>query len=288
MTNLSHVAEVTSPVFAAVAAYASYLSAMNGRRAKQEQHDPVLAGSPLQTTERDPNGCAPTRLEIVNVGGPAFESAFALQAGANACSNTLGSGFLRTNQEACVRTDMSPEGQFGLCWHAGAQITRVMYAITAIGEGSIPAPSMLPYQTSSDSGLTSLKTIWASTRESPVQSTSGCRPKTLPEDTCAPRIAALVEQTKSTRSQPSGLAALADSEPIERISTTDRAALDSGGPMRVKTILQELTEEGHVDGRDAIEPTFLIPAVRPPSGSMGETARRANQVLMAPPPVGVG
>jgi hypothetical protein len=111
VTNLSHIAEVTSPVFAAVAAYASYLSAMNGRRAKQEQHDPVLAGSPLQTTERDPNGCAPTRLEIINVGGPAFESAFALQAGANACSNTLGSGFLRINLEACVRTDMSPEGQ---------------------------------------------------------------------------------------------------------------------------------------------------------------------------------
>jgi hypothetical protein len=75
VTNLSHIAEVTSPVFAAVAAYASYLSAMNGRRAKQERHEPVLAGSPLQTTERDPNGCAPTRLEIINVGGPAFESA---------------------------------------------------------------------------------------------------------------------------------------------------------------------------------------------------------------------
>lgn len=111
MTDLSHIAEVTSPVFAAAAAYASYLSAMNSRRTKQERREPVLAGSPLQTTERDPNGYAPTRLEIINVGGPAFESAFALQAGANACSNKLGSGFLRTDQEACVRTDMPPEGQ---------------------------------------------------------------------------------------------------------------------------------------------------------------------------------
>jgi hypothetical protein len=82
MTDLSHIAEVTSPIFAAVAAYASYLSAMNSRRTKQERQEPRLAGSPLQTTERDPSGYAPTRLEIINVGGPAFESAFALQAGA--------------------------------------------------------------------------------------------------------------------------------------------------------------------------------------------------------------
>jgi hypothetical protein len=41
-----------------------------------------------------------------------------------------------------------------------------------------------------------------------------------------------------------------------------RAALDNGGPMRVKAILQELTEEVRIDARDAIEPTFLIPAVR--------------------------
>jgi hypothetical protein len=38
--------------------------------------------------------------------------------------------------------------------------------------------------------------------------------------------------------------------------------------MRVNAILQELTEEVRVGARDAIEPIFLIPAVRPPSGSM--------------------
>ncbi len=54
-----------------------------------------------------------------------------------------------------------------------------MYAITAIGGGFIPASSMLLYQTSNDSGLTSLETIWTPTREWPVPSTSGCRPKTL-------------------------------------------------------------------------------------------------------------
>jgi hypothetical protein len=66
---------------------------------------------------------------------------------------------------------------------------------------------------------------------------------------------------------------------VQRISEADldairqrvRAALDDGGPMRVKAILQELTDEIRIDGRDAIELTFLVPAVRPPSGSMEPT-----------------
>jgi site-specific DNA recombinase len=99
---------------------------------------------------------------------------------------------------------------------------------------------------------------------------------TMPEDTCAPRIHALSEQTKALEARSSELATLADSEPVQRIGEADldtirqrvRAALDDGGPMRVKAILQELTDEIRVDGRDALEPTFLVPAVRPPSGSM--------------------
>jgi hypothetical protein len=55
---------------------------------------------------------------------------------------------------------------------------------------------------------------------------------------------------------------------VDAIRQRVRAALDDGGPMRVKAILQELTDEIRIDGRDAIEPTFLVPAVRPPSGSM--------------------
>jgi hypothetical protein len=102
---------------------------------------------------------------------------------------------------------------------------------------------------------------------------------TMPEDTCAPRIAALGEQTKALEGRASELATLADSEPVQRISEADldairqrvRAALDDGGPMRVKAILQELTDEIRIDSRDAIEPTFLVPTVRPPSGSMEPT-----------------
>lgn len=57
--------------------------------------------------------------------------------------------------------------------------------------------------------------------------------------------------------------------------------------MRVKAILQELTEEVRVDSRDAIEPTFLVPAVRPPSGSVGETWQRANHALVVAPAIRV-
>jgi hypothetical protein len=43
---------------------------------------------------------------------------------------------------------------------------------------------------------------------------------------------------------------------LDAIRRRVRAALDDGGPMRVKTILQELTEEVRIDARDVIEPTF--------------------------------
>lgn len=109
MTNPSNIAEIIGPAFAAVAAYASYLSALTGRRVAQERREPMLAGAALQTTERDPSGNAPTRFEIVNNGGPALESAYAIQAGGYVCSTLIGSGILRTGQEACVKAAMPPE-----------------------------------------------------------------------------------------------------------------------------------------------------------------------------------
>ena len=109
MTNPSNIAEITSPVFAAVAAYASYLSALTGRRGALERREPMLAGEALQTTERDPNGNAPTHFESVNNGGPALESAHTIQAGAHVCSTLIGRGILRTGQEACVKAAMPPE-----------------------------------------------------------------------------------------------------------------------------------------------------------------------------------
>jgi hypothetical protein len=43
------------------------------------------------------------------------------------------------------------------------------------------------------------------------------------------------------------------------------AALENGAPTRIKTMLQALTDEIRVDARDAIEPIFRVPAIRPPS-----------------------
>ncbi|HXC45066.1 MAG TPA: hypothetical protein VNU24_00555 [Solirubrobacteraceae bacterium] len=59
------------------------------------------------------------------------------------------------------------------------------------------------------------------------------------------------ESHDAPEARASELATLADSEPVQRISEADldairqrvRAALDDGGPMRVKAILQELTDE---------------------------------------------
>jgi hypothetical protein len=78
---------------------------------------------------------------------------------------------------------------------------------------------------------------------------------TMPEDTCAPRIAALSEHAKALEARATELALLSGSEPVQRVSAADldairrrvRAALDDGGPMRVNTILQELAEEVRID-----------------------------------------
>lgn len=67
---------------------------------------------------------------------------------------------------------------------------------------------------------------------------------------------------------------------IEAIRRKVRAALDDGGPMRVKAVLQELTDEIRIHGRDAIEPTFLIPAVRLPSGTMEPTEVNTNRFAL--------
>lgn len=70
------------------------------------------------------------------------------------------------------------------------------------------------------------------------------------------------EQAKALQARVSELAVLDDSKPLECISTADldairrkvRAPRDNGEPMRVKAILQELTEEVRIDARDAVKP----------------------------------
>jgi site-specific DNA recombinase len=99
---------------------------------------------------------------------------------------------------------------------------------------------------------------------------------TMPEDTCAPRIAALNDQAKALESHASELAAHQDDEQPERASTAEldtlrealHAALKDSTPTRAKTVLHTMIDEIRVDARDHIEPTFRIPAVRVDYGYM--------------------
>jgi hypothetical protein len=63
-------------------------------------------------------------------------------------------------------------------------------------------------------------------------------------------------------------------------------ALNNSAPTRIKTVLQTLIDGIQVHARDNIEPTFRISAIRVDYGYMGETARRANHVLVGASPIG--
>ena len=99
---------------------------------------------------------------------------------------------------------------------------------------------------------------------------------TMPEDTCAPRIASLNEETKALERRANELATLEDDKPPERtdaveldtLRSTLRDALEDSTHTRAKTVLQSMIDEIRVDARDHIEPTFLVPAVRIDCGYM--------------------
>jgi len=102
---------------------------------------------------------------------------------------------------------------------------------------------------------------------------------TMPEDTCAPRIAALSNEAKALEVRASELAAQDDQEQPERATSDDldamraglRDALNNSAPTRVKTVLQTLIDGIQVHARDNIEPTFRVPAVRVDYGYMEPT-----------------
>jgi site-specific DNA recombinase len=102
---------------------------------------------------------------------------------------------------------------------------------------------------------------------------------TMPEDTCAPRIASLSEQAKALERRASELPTLEDDEQPERANAADldalritlRAVLKDSTPTRAKTVLQAMIDEIRVDARDQIEPTFRVPTVRIDYGYMEPT-----------------
>jgi site-specific DNA recombinase len=102
---------------------------------------------------------------------------------------------------------------------------------------------------------------------------------TMPEDTCAPRIASLGEQVKALEGRAADLAAAEDDEQPERVNTAEldalrntlQAALRDSTPTRTKAVLQAMIDTIRVDARDQIEPTFRVPAVRIDYGYMEPT-----------------
>jgi site-specific DNA recombinase len=102
---------------------------------------------------------------------------------------------------------------------------------------------------------------------------------TMPEDTCAPRIASLGEQIKALEGRAADLAAVEDDEQPERANTAEldalrntlQAALRDSTPTRTKAVLQAMIDGIRVDAGDHIEPTFRVPAVRIDYGYMEPT-----------------
>jgi hypothetical protein len=92
----------------------------------------------------------------------------------------------------------------------------------------------------------------------------------MPEDTCAPRIAALSEEAKALEARATELAAHDDDEQPQRTTPADldvlrstlRVALSESTPTDAKTALHTMIDQIRVDARNHIEPTFRIPAVR--------------------------
>jgi site-specific DNA recombinase len=98
----------------------------------------------------------------------------------------------------------------------------------------------------------------------------------MPEDTCAPRIAALSQEAKALEARANELEAQNDEQQSERATSSDldtmrnylHDALNGGVPTRVKTVLQTLIDGIQVHARDNIQPTFRIPTVRVDYGYM--------------------
>jgi site-specific DNA recombinase len=92
---------------------------------------------------------------------------------------------------------------------------------------------------------------------------------TMPEATCAPRIAGLNEQVAALERRVSEFATHDDEQPartnateLDALRSALCAALKESAPARTKAVLHSLIETIRVDARDHIEPTFRVPAVR--------------------------
>ncbi|PZS07982.1 MAG: hypothetical protein DLM64_13735, partial [Solirubrobacterales bacterium] len=98
---------------------------------------------------------------------------------------------------------------------------------------------------------------------------------TMPEAACAPRIEELSRKTRGLKARREELGAdtpeehepLSD-EDLELLVAHVREVIAGGDPPTRKALLQSLVEEIRVVSRAEIYPSFLLPAVRPPGGSV--------------------
>jgi exonuclease VII small subunit len=98
---------------------------------------------------------------------------------------------------------------------------------------------------------------------------------TMLESACAPRIGELTERLRGLQARQEELAA---EEPDEREPLTDddlallqaevRQVIDDGDAPTRKALLQSMVDEIRIVSRAEIYPSFSLPTVRPPSGSV--------------------
>ncbi len=97
----------------------------------------------------------------------------------------------------------------------------------------------------------------------------------MPESACAPRIDELSGKLRGLQARREELGAeepeehkpLSD-EDLELLVAHVREVIEGGDPPTRKALLQSLVEEIRVVSRAEIYPSFSLPAVRPPSGSV--------------------
>ena len=117
---------------------------------------------------------------------------------------------------------------------------------------------------------------------------------TMPESACAPRIEELGTKLRGLQARREELGAeepeehepLSD-EDLELLVAHVRQVIDRGDPPTRKALLQSLVDEIRVVSRAEIYPSFSLPAVRPPTGSVPPAGFEPATVGLEVQPEGV-
>ncbi len=108
MSDFTDYALLTSSLFTAGAATASWASVAQHKQDAAEKRQPNLLGAVTQLEGPGVGSDSPTSFHILNAGGTAKNVAYLLAIEKRYCTNPVGPGFLRHHQEAGIRTEMPP------------------------------------------------------------------------------------------------------------------------------------------------------------------------------------